>query len=392
MGSLRKRGNIWHVRLCIGRDAATGRYLYKEITTGHTSRREAEKVAAELEAATVQGVVPSTERTTVVEFLEKWLVDYVRPNLAPATVRSYEGEVRLHIAPALGKQTLKDLRPDQLARFYAAKSQTLASAHVHYLHRILHKAFACALRWGLVPRNVADAVDAPRVRQDERPVLTPAQVQALLDHVRTDRLYALYYLALEIGLREGELIARRWADLDTQACTLAVRTKFERIKGQGIVEGPTKARRPRSRVGLSEAAVRTLLAHKENQDQEKAGAGSAYADDDLIFCWEDGQRYEPAYVSDHFRRIRRHFGWAEALRFHDLRHTSATLAAARGEPLKVTQERLGHASAATTLRMYGHATPEMHGEAANLRAGLLGERQPEPAPTRRHRRAVKPKS
>ncbi len=85
--------------------------------------------------------------------------------------------------------------------------------------------------------------------------------------------------------------------------------------------------------------------------QEKAGAGSAYADDDLIFCWEDGQRYEPAYVSDHFRRIRRHFGWPEALRFHDLRHTSATLAAARGEPLKVTQERLGHASAATTLRM-----------------------------------------
>ena len=386
MGSLRKSGNLWYVRLSVGRDPATGRYLYKELATGQTSRREAEKVAAELEASLVQGVVPSTERTTVAEFLEKWLADYVRPNLAPATVRSYEGEVRLHIVPALGKQTLKDLRPDQLARFYAVKSQTLASAHVHYLHRILHKAFACALRWGLVPRNVADAVDAPRVRQDERPVLTQAQVQALLDHVRTDRLYALYYLALEIGLREGELIARRWADLDTQACTLAVRTKFERIKGQGIVEGPTKARRPRSRVGLSEAAVRTLLAHKENQDQEKARAGSAYADDDLIFCWEDGQRYEPAYVSDHFRRIRRHFGWPEALRFHDLRHTSATLAAARGEPLKVTQERLGHASAATTLRMYGHATPEMHGEAANLRAGLLGERQPEPAPTRRHRR------
>ena len=165
-----------------------------------------------------------------------------------------------------------------------------------------------------------------------------------------------------------------------------MRTKFERIKGQGIVEGPTKARRPRSRVGLSEAAVRTLLAHKENQDREKEAAGSAYADEGLIFCWEDGQRYEPAYVSDHFRRIRRHFGWPEALRFHDLRHTSATLAAARGEPLKVTQERLGHASAATTLRMYGHATPEMHGEAANLRAGLRGERQPEPAPTRRHRR------
>ena len=386
MGSLRKSGNLWYVRLSVGRDPATGRYLYKELATGQTSRREAEKVVAELEASLVQGVVPSTERTTVAEFLEKWLADYVRPNLAPATVRSYEGEVRLHIVPALGKQTLKDLRPDQLARFYAVKSQTLASAHVHYLHRILHKAFACALRWGLVPRNVADAVDAPRVRQDERPVLTQAQVQALLDHVRTDRLYALYYLALEIGLREGELIARRWADLDTQACTLAVRTKFERIKGQGIVEGPTKARRPRSRVGLSEAAVRTLLSHKENQDREKEGAGSVYADDDLIFCWEDGQRYEPAYVSDHFRRIRRHFGWPEALRFHDLRHTSATLAAARGEPLKVTQERLGHASAATTLRMYGHATPEMHGEAANLRAGLLGERQPEPAPTRRHRR------
>jgi integrase len=387
VGSLRKVGNLWYVRLSVGRDPATGRYLYKELATGQSSRREAEKVAAELEASLVKGIVPSTERTTVAEFMTKWLADYVRPNLDQSTAISYEGEVRLHIVPMLGTIPLRDLRPEQLARFYAAKAGSLAQSHVLYLHRIIHKALNTALRWSLVPRNVADAVDAPRVRRAERPVLSEEQVAQLLDALRDDRLYSLYFLALDTGLREGELVARRWADLDEGSRTLLVQTKFERETGLGIVEGPTKARRPRSSVPVSEHALRVLRVHAGHQAEEKRHAGSAYQDGGLIWCWEDGARYDPNWISGHFRRLRKRLGWPKGIHFHDLRHTSATLAIAKGEPLKVTQERLGHASPATTLAMYGHATPEMHGEAADRRGGLLGTRDFAPKTGRRHRRS-----
>jgi integrase len=385
VASLRKRRKVWFARLSVGRDPVTGRYVYKEFSTGQTSRREAEKVAAELDASLVRGIVPSTERTTVEEFMAKWLADYVRPNLDQSTAISYEGEIRLHIVPLLGGIPLRDLRPEQLARFYAAKTASLAQSHVLYLHRIIHKALNTAMRWSLVPRNVADAVDAPRVRREERPVLTEEQVGRLLDALRDDRLYSLYFLALDTGLREGELVARRWTDLDESSRTLLVRTKFERETGAGIIEGPTKARRPRSSVPLSEHALRVLRTHAGHQAEEKERAGTAYHDDGLIWCWEDGARYDPNWISGHFRRLRKRLGWPDVIHFHDLRHTSATMAIAKGEPLKVTQERLGHASPATTLAMYGHATPEMHGEAADRRGGLLGARDFAPKTSRRHR-------
>ncbi|MDE3095800.1 MAG: site-specific integrase [Chloroflexota bacterium] len=370
MPSLRKRGDKWYVRLTVGRDAK-GRRKQVEVATGKTTRHEAEAEAAVIVARAQQGTMPSTDRTTVSEWLERWLADVVRPSLAPATVRSYEGAVKNHLSPMLGGIPLRDLHPSDLARLYASRARTLAPKHVLYLHRLMHRSLGVAVRWGLVPRNVADAVDAPRARAAERPTLTADEAAALLDAARADRLYALYWLALETGLREGELVGRRWADFDEKGRTLAVGSQLQRVYGEGIVERPTKARRPRSRVPLSAAAVRVLKAHRGRQDDERALAGSAWDGSGWIFCFEDGRPIEPGYVGKHFKRLRKRLELPEGMRFHDLRHTSATLGVAHGEPLESVASRLGHASRATTLTMYGHATPPMEQAAAEKRGGLL---------------------
>lgn len=380
---MRKHGRIWYVRIPAGRDPLTGRYGEREVSTGLTSQREAEKVRDQLLADASRGILPSTERTTVAEFLDRWMQDYVRPNLSPATIRSYDTEIRNHLAPALGSAMLRDLKPEHLARLYALKAQDgMAPAHVLYLHRILHKALNTAMKWGLVVRNVVDAVDAPKLRQEERPILTLDQAQDVLKHVRTDRLYSLYLIALEVGLREGELCARRWSDFDGKARSLKVSTKIQREKGKGLIEGPTKAKRPRSMAALSAMATNALLEHKRRQDAERRAAGSAWQGD-WIWCWEDGRPYAPECISKHWRGVRAALNLSSEVRFHDLRHTSATLAIAAGEPLKVAQERLGHAKPATTLGMYGHATPEMHREAAETRAALFAPPSDPDARTKR---------
>lgn len=396
MASLRKRGGVWHVRLSIGRDPETGRYRFREVSTGKTSRADAEVVAARITANAADGILPSTSRDTFAQFLHRWLEDYVRPNLAPSTIASYENAVAKHISPALGSCVLRDLTPDMLARYYARKLREgradgkeggLSPSKVLYHHRIIHKALSSAVKWGLVPRNVADAVDAPKLRRPRRPVLLPEEVRRLLDAVRTDQLYPLYYMALHIGLREGELVAIRWSGFDAANRTLAVERALSRQTGKGVVEGPTKATRPYSRVHLSDEAVKVLKTHRERQEREKA-LGGYREDHGLIFCWEDGLPIDPAIVSKHFRRLRDRLGLPAGMHFHDLRHTSATIGAARGEPLKVIQERLGHESPTTTLAMYGHATDPMHQDWADRMGQTLGSVEAadtQPAPRRRHR-------
>lgn len=373
MPSLRKKGDTYYLRQSAGRDPVTGRRRQTEVTTGRTNRADAEVEASRMIARTSEGLPPLTDRTTVKEWLTRWLDEMVAPNLAPATVRSYRGEVERHIAPLLGGALLRDLRPQDLASLYARKAGAMAPAHAAYLHRIIHRALRVALKWGLVARNVADAVDAPRVPHRERPILTADEAKAFLRAVRGDRLYALFWLALETGLREGELCARRWSDLDERGRTLAVPTKLQREKGRGLVEGPTKARRPRTRVPLSAAAVEVLTRHRRLQDTEREAAGSAWDDGGWIFCWQDGRGMDPGWVSKHFHALAQAHRLPKGMRFHDLRHTSAAIGAAHGEPLEVIADRLGHRDRRTTLGMYGHHLPAAADQAAAKRASLLSD-------------------
>jgi integrase len=234
---------------------------------------------------------------------------------------------------------------------------------VRYNYDLLRHALDQALRWGLVPRNLTDAVERPRGERREMRVLTPSQAATLLDMAREDRLHALYVLAVTTGMRQGELLGLTWDAVDLEQGRLQVVRQLERVRAVGdkprLVE--PKTRRSRRVIEMSAGAVRALREHRARQlHQERLALGEAWQDEwDLVFTTDIGTPLQPSNV------VRRSFlpllarADLPRIRFHDLRHTAATLLLAAGEHPKVVQELLGHHSVAFTLDAYSHILQSM---------------------------------
>lgn len=257
-----------------------------------------------------------------------------------------------HVVPALGNVKLSKLTPAHLQGFYRSKLDAgLSPRTVQYLHVVLHRALKQALRWGLVTRNVAEAVDPPKVHKKEVTPLSPEQARAFLEAARGDRLEALYVLAVHTGMRQGELLSLRWEDVDLEAGVL-------RVRG-------TKTARSRRTVKLSQTALDALTSHLTRQLEEIDRVGSMWQENSLVFATEIGtplNRHN--LVNRSFKPLLLRAGLPH-IRFHDLRHTCATILLSKGVHAKFVQELLGHATIAITLDTYSHVLPGMGGGTAD---------------------------
>ena len=292
----------------------------------------------------------------------------MRFSVKPVTFESYAHLVHVHIAPALGRVKLKALSPAHLQGFYRAKLDAgLSPRTVQYLHVVLHRALKQALRWGLVPRNVSEAVDPPRVRREEIRPLSPAQARTLLETARDDRLEALYVLAVHCGLRQGELLGLKWDDVDLERGTLQVR----RTLSGGTFTAPKTAKSRRT-VRLKQSALEALRRHLERQLVEIDRAGPLWQENGLIFATERGTPLNRHNLgSRSFKPLLKRAGLPQSTRFHDLRHTCATLLLVQGIHPKVVQELLGHSNVGITLDTYSHVLPNMGDAAAEAMENAL---------------------
>jgi len=282
-------------------------------------------------------------------------------------------DVRGCIIPSLGHHQLAKLTAQQVQTFYAHKlGEGYATATVRHMHTTLRDALQNALKLGLVHRNVADMVEPPRIQQAEMTALTEQQARMLLDAVAGERLEALVVLALATGMREGELIALRWRDLDLDGGLVQVSRTLKQTS-QGRQFGKAKSKRSRRPIALPTSADAVLRRHRAQQVEERLRLGEAWQDNDLVFCDEIGRRLSPSRFNaiGWFGRVVRRAG-VPAIRFHDLRHTAATLLLARGINVKVVSEMLGHANISITLSLYGHVLPHMQREAAATMDEVLG--------------------
>src|SRR5215208_8011183 len=194
------------------------RYLY-----GKTRQVVAEKLTKAM-AQRDSGLAFETGKLTVAEYMNKWLTESARYRLRPKTYKDYSGLTRLHIVPALGHIRLKKLTPLHVQSFYGSKLESGSSKRtVEYIHTVLHAALKQAVRWELVARNVTDSVDPPRPEKEERPTFDLERARLFLEAARGDRFEALYLLAIQTGMRRGELLGLRWDDLDLDKALLHVR-------------------------------------------------------------------------------------------------------------------------------------------------------------------------
>jgi integrase len=332
----------------------------------YISGKKREDVAEKLAKALsnrADGLVFDAGSLTVGEYLDRWLKD-VRDTVRQSTYEGYEYAIRPHIRPALGRIKLKDLNPAQVRWFYRDRLDSgLAPATVHKLHVILHKALKAAVADGLIPRNVTAELKLPRITREEINPLDPEEARQLLGAARGDRLEALYVLALNTGMRQGELLALKWDDVDLERGVLRVRRTLTHAD-KAFVLGEPKSKKSRRTIRLTASAVRALREHLSRQLEEMERMGSLYQTGGLVFATEAGTIINPSNLRNRSLKPLLKRAGLPPIRFHDLRHTCATLLLSKDVNPKVVSEMLGHASVSITLDIYSHLLPDMQEKAA----------------------------
>jgi integrase len=325
------------------------------------------------------GIVYETGKLTVGDYLDRWLRDSVKGTVKETTYANYSYITRVHISPALGRVKLKNLTPAHVRGFYGEKARTnLSAATVKKMHVVLRRALSHAVSDGVIPRNAADNVKPPRASapgEEIRP-LNSVECCAFLEASRGERLEALYVLAVHCGLREGELLALRWEDVDLEVANPALLVRHTLTRGEDgrgyVVGASTKSGKGR-RVRLTRQAVASLKDHRMRQLEERMSLTGLWQDQDLVFPNNIGFLLNPSNLRNRsFKRIKARSGVREDLRFHDLRHTCATLLLREGVNAKVVSEMLGHASIVITLNTYTHVLPDMQDSAADAMEAALG--------------------
>jgi integrase len=344
---------------------ADGRRRYVSAKTKTEARRTLRQAMADAD----RGLIFDADNLKVGEYLDRWLADSVSDTVKATTFERYVQITRLHLKPTLGRVKLKALTPAHVRSLYREKLEAGSSARtVRYVHTTLHKALKQAVMDGLIPRNATEAVKPPQPSREEMHPLTPEQAKLLLQvaHETGDRLEALYVLAIHAGLRQGELLGLKWDDVDLDDGSLQVRRTLSITKNGPVFTSP-KTTGSRRSVKLTNNATEALKSHLKRQLAEIDRVGSLWSPGDadgLIFASETGEPLDRRAVTKlKFKPLLKQAGLPE-IRFHDLRHTCATLLLTRNVNPKIVSEMLGHSTIAITLDTYSHVLPNMRDQAA----------------------------
>jgi integrase len=361
-GSLYKRkDNLW-----VAQATVQGHHVSKYFKTQSEARQYLQTIQSQIQ----DGLTFLGAKTTLSEFLEEWLKSY-KQSVRSKTYFQYVQIVHQHINPVLGTIKLRDLRPDEIQSFYNAKIESGTSPRsVLIIHAVLHRALNLALRWGLLGRNPAQAVSRPKFKRKEMKTLNDSQVRTLLSASKGSRNEALFWLAVTTGMRQGEILGLKWSDLEWANKRLHVQRQLQRLKDGGLVFSEPKSAAGKRAIVLSSTIIVKLREHLNLQQQERQQAGNRWQENDLIFPSTFGTPLDHRNLYRDYKELLKEAGLPD-IRFHDLRHTAATLMLQQGVHPKVVQERLGHADISLTLNTYSHVLPSMQEEAAEKMDELL---------------------
>ena len=311
-------------------------------------------------------------KTTMAEFLEKWLKEYARPNLAPRTTEGYESIMRQHLIPKLGSIRLTLLKPEHIQAYCTealsagrcdGHGKSLNPLTVRHHHMALHKALETAVKWGLISRNPADAIDPPRFARTEMKTMNEDDVTRFLEAAKNTPYYPIFYLALYTGMRRSEILALRWNDVDLLGCQVSVSRSVHCLRDRSIAFRQPKSAKGRRMIALSPSTAIMLREYKARQDAQRKALSAKLEESDLLFARPNGSPMLPDTISQAWAKLARKTGF-DGIRLHDARHTHASIMLEKGIHPKVVQERLGHASIQTTMDTYSHVMPGLQERAA----------------------------
>jgi len=358
----------WEGRYVAGYDLLTGKRIVKSVYS-----KSKTECSALLAKAIRENTGPyyrmgkGSGDQTLAAWLRYWFKTYCAPNIRPTTYDSYNNIIENHVVPMLGNVLLRKLTSMHVQQMYnelrkrgrlatsgERSYEPLASSTVQHVHMVLNSCLQQATRDRLIPFNPCENCKVPKKERREMNTLPTEKIGAYLDEARRQGVYAMFLLELTSGLRRGELLALLWSDLDVNARTLKVSKQLGRIKGELVVSEP-KTQKSIRVIMLPEQTVEALIEEHE-----------LHPESPLMFC---SPRTNGYWAPDSMYRIHKKIldaiGADRAVRFHDLRHTFATIAIQNGVDVKTISAMLGHTSSAFTLDTYTHVTEEMRRNAAD---------------------------
>lgn len=370
-GSIRKRKDgRWEGRYTAGHDPETGKAIYKNVL-GKTQAEVKEKLKQAI-GETQALDITKAGKYTVGEWMEVWFQDYAKIKVRPSSHQTYQGYIHNHIQPNMGDIPLEKLTSLDIQKFYKklltqgrvdrveAKGQPkgLSAKTVRNIHQILSSALKLAQEQRLILSSPAEGCALPRVEHQEMKTLTTVQLASFFREARDSGVFELYYLELATGLRRGELLGLKWEDIDLERGDLRVRRQVSRLNGE-VVEAPLKTKNAYRTLPLAEDTVSVL------REQRKKVGNSPW-----VFPSPNGGPISPDSVLHMLHRVLKRAGLPK-VRFHDLRHTFATLALQNGVDVKTVSGMLGHFSAGFTLDTYAHITSAAQRQAAQTMGNVL---------------------
>lgn len=357
----------WCASVSLGYDE-NGKAIRKTATA--KTRAEVVKKLREMQRQFEDGLPLPDRSMTVAQLLERWYEDVLRHQVAEGAALGYMSVARNHLIPTLGRKKLMALTTSDVDRLLSMKLDSgLAVSSVRRIRSVLAQAIDQGIRWGAVNRNVATLARAPRAPRREGRTLTPEQAVILLNQLVGHRNEALYTLMLSVGLRKGEALGLKWEDLDERRAILQVRRQLKR-ETTGIVVADTKTPRSRRAVNIPGPMMKLLKTHRARQAEERLALGEAWVDSGFIFTSSIGTPIDPRNVLREFKSICASAGLGD-WHLHELRHSAASLMLAKGVPLQVVSEVLGHASIRMTSDVYGHILAPDRQAAADAMGQLL---------------------
>ena len=370
-GSIRKRPDSrWEGRYTAGRDLETGKTIYKNVlgkTQAEVKTKLKQAIQENAEVDTLKA-----EKYTVGQWMDVWFENYAKIKVRPTSHQTYRGYIDNHIKPNIGKIPLGKLTTLELQKLYKkllsrgrvdrieAKGQPkgLSPKTVRNIHQVVSSAMDFAKAQKLIAVNPTDGCALPKLEHREMKTLPVEQLASFLREAKESGVFEMYYIELATGLRRGELLGLKWEDLDLEQCTLRVQRQVSRINGE-VVEAPLKTKNSYRTISLGEDAVGILKKQKK-----KCG------DSEYVFPSPTGGPISPDSVIQMLHRVLKRAGLPK-VRFHDLRHTFATVALQNGVDIKTVSGMLGHYSAGFTLDTYAHVTTQAQREAAKTMGSVL---------------------
>ena len=369
-GNIRKRKDgRWEGRYTAGINPENGKQIFKNVL-GKTQAEVKEKLKKAL-ADSQKLDLTKQGKYTVGTWMDAWFENVAKIKVRPSSHQTYRGYIDNHIKPNIGNIPLEKLTTMELQKLYRklltsgrverveAKEQPkgLSAKTVRNINQVISSAMDLAVAQKIILENPTNACSLPRVEHKEMQTISAEQLQAFLEEAKRSGVYEMYYIELSTGLRRGELLGLKWEDIDMKQGIIRVRRQISRIDGK-IVEAPLKTKNSYRTVTISPQAVEVLKAQKEKTD------------DEYVFPSPNGGPISPDSVNNMLHRVLDRAG-IPRVRFHDMRHTFATLALQNGVDIKTVSGMLGHFSAGFTLDTYAHVTTAAQKEAAAAIGNML---------------------